>query len=65
MADNIIPSAAALMGTVRSFNQTLREEAKEKIEQIVKGITEAHGEIIHIRIVTDMIQLLIMSTLRK
>ncbi|MGU3370507.1 amidohydrolase [Bacillus mycoides] len=43
MADNIIPSAAALMGTVRSFNQTLREEAKEKIEQIVKGITEAHG----------------------
>lgn len=43
MADNIIPSAAALMGTVRSFNQTLREEAKEKIEKIVKGITEAHG----------------------
>lgn len=42
-ADNIIPNKAALMGTVRSFNQTLREEAKEKIEQIVKGITEAHG----------------------
>lgn len=31
------------MGTVRSFNQTLRLEAEEKIEQIVKGITKAHG----------------------
>ncbi len=43
MADNIIPSAATLMGTVRSFNQALRIEAEEKIEKIVKGITEAHG----------------------
>ena len=43
MADNIIPSAATLMGTVRSFNQALRLEAEEKIEKIVKGITEAHG----------------------
>ncbi|KAB2443372.1 amidohydrolase [Bacillus luti] len=43
MADNIIPNAATLMGTVRSFNQTLRKEAEERIEQVVKGITEAHG----------------------
>ncbi|MGX5566368.1 M20 metallopeptidase family protein [Bacillus toyonensis] len=42
-ADNIIPNTATLMGTVRSFNQTLRLEAEEKIEQIVKGITKAHG----------------------
>ncbi|MGE7882371.1 amidohydrolase [Bacillus sp. NPDC094077] len=42
-ADNIIPNTATLMGTVRSFNQTLRVEAEEKIEQIVKGITKAHG----------------------
>ncbi|WP_459500983.1 M20 metallopeptidase family protein [Bacillus sp. C1] len=42
-ADNIIPSAAYLMGTVRSFDQALRKEAEEKIEQIAKGITEAHG----------------------
>ncbi|MEI4621952.1 amidohydrolase [Bacillus pfraonensis] len=42
-ADNIIPSVAYLMGTVRSFDQTLREEAEEKIEQIAKGIIEAHG----------------------
>ncbi|HDR7792289.1 TPA: amidohydrolase [Bacillus luti] len=43
MADNIIPNTAILMGTVRSFDQKLREEAEEKIEQIVKGITKAHG----------------------
>ncbi|EEK79864.1 amidohydrolase [Bacillus cereus] len=43
MADNIIPNAATLMGTVRSFNKTLRKEAEERIEQVVKGITEAHG----------------------
>ncbi|CAM4008412.1 N-acyl-L-amino acid amidohydrolase [Bacillus luti] len=43
MADNIIPNAATLMGTVRSFNQTLRKEAEERIEKVVKGITEAHG----------------------
>ena len=43
MADNIIPNVATLMGTVRSFNQTLRKEAEERIEQVVKGITKAHG----------------------
>ncbi|WP_017152644.1 amidohydrolase [Bacillus bingmayongensis] len=42
-ADNIIPDTAHLMGTVRSFDQTLRKEAEEMIEQIAKGITEAHG----------------------
>ena len=65
MADNIIPNAATLMGTVRSFNQTLRKEAEERIEQVVKGITKAHGGIIHIRIDMDMIQLLMMSLLQK
>lgn len=56
MADNIIPSVATLMGTVRSFNQVLRVEAEEKIEKIVKGITKAHGGRIHIRIDMDIIQ---------
>ncbi|KEK23643.1 M20 metallopeptidase family protein [Bacillus gaemokensis] len=42
-ADNIIPDTAYLMGTVRSFNQKLREEAEERIEQIAKGVTDAHG----------------------
>ena len=65
MADNIIPSVATLMGTVRSFNQALRIEAEEKIEKIVKGITEAHGGRIHIRIDMDTIRLLMMNILRK
>ncbi|WP_441296552.1 amidohydrolase [Bacillus sp. AFS023182] len=42
-ADNIVPDTAYLMGTVRSFDQALRKEAEERIEQIAKGITEAHG----------------------
>ena len=42
-ADNIIPDTAYIMGTVRSFDQTLRKEAEERIEQIAKGIIEAHG----------------------
>ena len=33
-ADNIIPSTATLMGTVRSFNQALRVEAEGKIEKM-------------------------------
>lgn len=31
------------MGTVRSFDQKLRKESEEMIEQIAKGIAEAHG----------------------
>ncbi|WP_426980580.1 M20 metallopeptidase family protein [Bacillus pseudomycoides] len=42
-ADNIIPDTAYLMGTVRSFDQKLRKESEEMIEQIAKGIAEAHG----------------------
>lgn len=42
-ADNIIPDTAELLGTVRCFDEALRKDAEQKIEQIVKGITEAHG----------------------
>ncbi|MFD3447548.1 amidohydrolase [Microbacteriaceae bacterium 4G12] len=42
-ADNIIPSEAFLMGTVRCFQEDLRQEAAAQIQQIVKGITAAHG----------------------
>ncbi|PGZ95917.1 N-acyl-L-amino acid amidohydrolase [Bacillus pseudomycoides] len=41
-ADNIIPETATIVGTVRCFENTLRQESKEIIEQIVKGITAAH-----------------------
>jgi amidohydrolase len=42
-ADNVIPDSAFLCGTVRCYDQHLREETAAKIEQIVKGITQAHG----------------------
>ncbi|WP_159886669.1 M20 family metallopeptidase [Paenibacillus puerhi] len=42
-AHNVIPGTAELGGTVRSFDQTLRQSVPERIRQIVKGITEAHG----------------------
>lgn len=41
-ADNIIPEAAHIMGTVRCFDHSLRQESERMIEQIVKGITAAH-----------------------
>lgn len=40
---NIIPEKAEIVGTVRSFNPELRKEVPGWIEQIVKGITTAHG----------------------
>lgn len=42
-AHNIIPEKVELNGTVRSFNPALRIEVPVRMEQIVKGITEAHG----------------------
>lgn len=42
-AHNIIPEKVELNGTVRSFNPALRTEVPVRMEQIVKGITEAHG----------------------
>ncbi|WP_369900484.1 M20 family metallopeptidase [Bacillus manliponensis] len=41
-ADNIIPETAHIMGTVRCFDHSLRQESEKMIEQIVKGITKAH-----------------------
>jgi amidohydrolase len=42
-AINVIPSRVSIGGSVRSFNQELREKIPNFIERIVKGITEAHG----------------------
>ncbi|WP_281503684.1 M20 family metallopeptidase [Ectobacillus sp. JY-23] len=42
-AHNVIPEHATIGGTVRTMKQELREETAKRIEQIVKGITEAHG----------------------
>ncbi|MGG5254287.1 M20 family metallopeptidase [Neobacillus sp. SM06] len=40
---NVIPGSVELCGTVRSFDAKLREAVPGKMEQIVKGITSAHG----------------------
>ncbi|MGD6818343.1 M20 family metallopeptidase [Metabacillus sp. 113a] len=42
-ADNVIPGSVEFGGTVRSFNEELRNQIPGKIEQIVKGVTDAHG----------------------
>lgn len=41
--ENVIPDEVTLAGTVRTFDQSVREEIPRRIERIVKGITEAYG----------------------
>lgn len=40
---NVIPDTAYLNGTVRSFDSEIRAQAPKVIEQVIKGICEAHG----------------------
>jgi amidohydrolase len=40
---NVIPGSVSICGTVRSFDQQLRERVPALMERVVKGITEAHG----------------------
>lgn len=42
-AHNIIPSEAKLVGTVRTFDNKVRETIKKRIAEIVESITHAHG----------------------
>jgi amidohydrolase len=42
-AANVIPGAAKLKGTVRSFDAGVRERMRELIEDVVRGVTSAHG----------------------
>jgi amidohydrolase len=39
---NVIPGSVEICGTVRSFDQKLRESMPAKMERVIKGITEAH-----------------------
>jgi amidohydrolase len=39
---NVIPGTAELSGTVRSFDQKLRESVPAKMERVIKGITDAY-----------------------
>ena len=40
---NIIPDYVELLGTVRTLNNDTRNRIAKRIEEITKGITEAHG----------------------
>lgn len=40
---NVIPGSVSICGTVRSFDQKLRDSVPALMERVVKGITEAHG----------------------
>lgn len=42
-ARNIIAPEVELLGTVRTLNPELRKQMKDKIEKIIKGVTEAFG----------------------
>ncbi|MBY0122961.1 amidohydrolase [Bacillus sp. S/N-304-OC-R1] len=41
-AKNIIPDTIKIGGSVRSFSKDVREKIAKQLEQIVKGVTEAH-----------------------
>ena len=40
---NVIPGSVQMQGTVRSFNQTVRDQMPGLMERVIKGITDAHG----------------------
>jgi len=40
---NIIPDKAEIVGSVRTFDPALREMAPGWIEQVIRGVTSAHG----------------------
>jgi amidohydrolase len=42
-APNVLPDRAELAGTVRSFDRGVRERMPQLIEEIVRGVTAAHG----------------------
>jgi len=42
-APNVLPDRAELAGTVRSFDRDVRERMPQLIEEVVRGVTSAHG----------------------
>ncbi|AZI41603.1 amidohydrolase [Deinococcus psychrotolerans] len=42
-AHNIIPGSVTMTGTVRTFDAELREKMPERMEKLIKGITEGYG----------------------
>jgi amidohydrolase len=42
-ADNVIPDDVDLGGTVRTFDQEVRDRTLEPMDRILQGVTKAHG----------------------
>ena len=42
-ADNVVPEAVELGGTVRTYRQEVREQTRDAMERILAGVTSAHG----------------------
>ena len=42
-AFNIIPERAQLQGTIRTFDEDIRELVHTRMEQIIKGVAQSHG----------------------
>ncbi len=42
-APNVIPDSVELVGTVRVFDEAVRDSIEEAMERVVRGVTEAHG----------------------
>ncbi len=42
-APNVIPGRAELQGTVRSFDPAIRERLPGLVEDVIRGVTSAHG----------------------
>lgn len=40
---NVIADQVKMLGTVRTFNTSIRQQIKEKIEQVLRGVCEANG----------------------
>jgi amidohydrolase len=49
-AFNVIPDSVTLLGTFRTFDESWRSRAHEKIREIVHGIAVAHGAVAQVEI---------------
>ncbi len=42
-AENVIPPKVEMVGTVRAFRDELRRQTEQRMDRVIRGITEAHG----------------------
>ncbi len=47
-ADNVIPAAAELRGTIRTFRPEVGEVARERLVEVARGVAGAHGVTVEI-----------------